>query len=171
MQNSRRFCLIRPSRRIRGHRVPPWRRARKRRLIQTEKYYLFDVGLVRALRGMPLIQSGTEEFGRFFEHFLIEEIRAYLSYRERNLSLSYWRTSTGLEVDLIIGNLDLAVEFKTARQVRDRDLKGLLALREDQNVRRAIAVTTETTKRRLDSGIEAWPWQDFCRCLWADELV
>jgi len=90
-----------------GHTLEPWRKKKSRRLIETAKFYLFDVGVVRALSGMRLIQGGTEEFGRAFEHFLIEEIRAYLAYEEKFLPLAYWRTSTGLEVDLVIGDLDL----------------------------------------------------------------
>ncbi|HCU24680.1 MAG TPA: AAA family ATPase, partial [Deltaproteobacteria bacterium] len=96
-----------------GHSLEPWRRSRQRRLIETSKFYFFDVGLVRALTGMRKIQEGTEEFGRQFEHFLIEEIRAYLSYREIHLPLSFWRTSTQLEVDLIVGDMESAIEFKS----------------------------------------------------------
>ncbi len=154
-----------------GHRLPPWRRARKRRLIETEKYYLFDVGVVRALCGMRIVQAGTEEFGRAFEHFLIEEMRAYLSYRERHLPLAYWRTSTGLEVDLIVGNLDLAVEFKASAGVGERHVQGLRALCEDQKVKRAVIVSLDERPRMLDGGIEVWPWHLFCEGLWAGELV
>ena len=99
-----------------GHTLEPWRKKKSRRLIETAKFYLFDVGVVRALSGMRLIQGGTEEFGRAFEHFLIEEIRAYLAYQEKFLPLAYWRTSTGLEVDLVIGDLGLAIEVKASRQ-------------------------------------------------------
>ena len=77
---------------------------------------------------MQLIQKGTDEFGRAFAHFLIEEIRAYLSYTEKILSLSYWKTRTGLEVDLIVGDLDLAIEFKATENIKQNHLKGLRAL-------------------------------------------
>jgi len=51
-----------------GHTLLPWRKSKKRRLIETAKFYLFDPGVVRALAGMRRIQPGTEEFGRAFEH-------------------------------------------------------------------------------------------------------
>jgi len=38
-----------------GHTLPPWRKSRQRRLIETAKFYLFDVGVVRALSGMRII--------------------------------------------------------------------------------------------------------------------
>ena len=154
-----------------GHRLPPWRRARARRLIETEKYYLFDVGLVRALSGMRRIEPGSEEFGRAFEHLMIEEVRAYLSYREKDLPMTFWRTSTGYEVDLILGDLDLAVEFKARAGVDGRDARGLRALREDQRVRRSAIVSLDARRRDLEDGIEVWPWAQFCRALWSDELI
>lgn len=154
-----------------GHRLPPWRRSRARRLIETEKYYLFDVGLARALGGMRRLEAGSEEFGRAFEHFLIEEVRAFLSYREKDLPMHFWRTSTGYEVDLVLGALELAVEFKARSGVDDRDARGLRALKQDQRVRRALIVSRDERPRRLEDGIEIWPWAEFCRALWAGELV
>lgn len=150
-----------------GHTLEPWRKARKRRLIETAKFFLFDVGVVRALSGMRLIQNQTEEFGRAFEHFLIEEIRAYLSYKEKFLPLAYWRTSTGLEVDLVIGDLDLAIEFKASRQADERHARGLQALMEDQKVREAVIVSQDPVIRKLPGGITIYPWQEFCERLWA----
>jgi predicted AAA+ superfamily ATPase len=154
-----------------GHRLPPWRKARSRRLIETEKYYLFDVGVVRALTGMRRLEPGTEEFGRAFEHLLVEEIRAYLSYREKDLPMYFWRTSTGYEVDLVLGALDLAIEFKARAGVDARDTRGLRALGEDQRVRRALVVSLDERPRKLEGGIEVWPWAEFCEALWADRLL
>jgi predicted AAA+ superfamily ATPase len=154
-----------------GHTLEPWRRKKSRRLIETAKFYLFDVGVVRALSGMRLIQEGAEEFGRAFEHFLIEEIRAWLAYEEKFLPLAYWRTSTGLEVDLVIGDLDLAVEFKASRKTDERDLKGLRALMEDQRVRQAVVVSQDPVIRELPGGITVYPWQKFCEKLWAGDLL
>jgi predicted AAA+ superfamily ATPase len=154
-----------------GFRLPPWRKTRSRRLIETDKYYLFDAGVTRALTGMHARQPGTEEFGRSVEHVLIQEIRAYLAYREKDLPLAYWRTSTGLEVDLIVGGLDLAVEVKAKAGVDGRDAKGLRALMEDQRVGRAILVSLDAEPRVLDGGVEVWPWHLFCRRLWAGGWV
>jgi predicted AAA+ superfamily ATPase len=154
-----------------GHRLAPWRRSRSRRLIETEKFYLFDVGLVRALAGMRRIEAGSDEFGRSFEHLMIEDVRARLAYAEKHLPLTYWRTSTGLEVDLVIGDLDLAIEFKARRGVGERDAQGLRALCEDQRVRRAMLVSLDTQRRRLANGIEVWPWLDFCEALAAGEWL
>lgn len=154
-----------------GHELPPWRKSRNRRLIETAKFYLFDVGIVRALTGLRKIQEGTEEFGRYFEHFLIEEIRAFISYREKNVPLSFWRTSTGMEVDLIIGDMDLAIEFKSTTCVDERHYKGMLSLMDDQKVKKPIVISLDKTPRKLSSGIEIFPWTTFCEKLWSGDFI
>ncbi|MDI6732150.1 MAG: AAA family ATPase [Candidatus Margulisbacteria bacterium] len=154
-----------------GHELLPWRKSKNRRLIETAKFYLFDPGVVRALSGFNKIQPRTDEFGRYFEHFLIEEIRAYLSYHEKNVPLAFWKTSTGLEVDLIIGNMDIAIEFKATSQADERDLKGLRALLEDQKVGRAMVVSLDEKSRELANNIQILPWQEFCRKLWHGEII
>ncbi len=154
-----------------GHTLPPWRKTKNRRLIETAKFYLFDTGVARALSGMHNIQRGMDEFGRAFEHFMMEDVRAYLSYRERNLPMAFWRTSTGMEVDLIVGDMDLAVEFKASKRADERDTRGLRALMDDQKVKRAVLVSLDSSTRKLSNGIEMLPWQSFCQRLWMGELV
>ncbi|MBI5528450.1 MAG: ATP-binding protein [Deltaproteobacteria bacterium] len=152
-----------------GHSLQAWRRSRSRRLIETAKFYLFDPGVVRALKGMPRVQPRTEEFGRAFEHFMIEEVRAYISYRERRMPIAFWRTSTGFEVDLVVGQMDAAIEFKATDNVKPAHLRGLQALSTDEKVRAAFLVCLEQTPRKT-AGVLVLPWLDFCRRLWAGEI-
>lgn len=152
-----------------GHRLEPWKKSRDRRLIETEKFYLFDVGLVRGLKEMLLIQPKTVEFGRAFEHFLIEEIRTYLSYKNSKHHLTYWRTTTGLEVDLIVGNGLLALEFKANDNVQTKHLKGLKVFCEEHPVNQAVVVCLEEEPRQMGQFF-VLPWQIFCRKLWDGNL-
>lgn len=153
-----------------GHTLEPWRKRKDRRLIETAKFYLFDPGVARALAGMRRVQAGSSEFGFAFEHFVLEEMRAYLSYTEQYRPLSFWRTSTGLEVDLIVGDLELAIECKAVARVDERHTKGLRALIADQAVKRAIVVSLDAEPRRLAHGITVYPWPIFCQKLWAGDL-
>ena len=154
-----------------GHALEPWTRRKKRRLIETAKYYLFDVGVANHLAGIEQLVPGTDTYGRAFEHFLLEQVRAWLAYRERDLPLYFWRTSTGFEVDLIVGDMHRAIEFKASSRIGQRDLRGLRALMEDQPVGQALLVCREDTPRRTSDGIDILPWAEFCRRLWNDELV
>ena len=153
-----------------GFTLPAWRRSEKRRLIGAGKFYLFDVGLCNYLaRRTP--QSGTPEFGQAFEHYILMELCAYRAYRNPELDIAYWRTSTGIEVDFILGNMEVAIEVKSSVRVHEKHTSGLRALMGDTPVRRAIVVCQESEPRKTDSGIEVLPWRNFLEQLWADEIV
>lgn len=152
-----------------GFRLAPWTRSRKRRMILTEKFYFFDVGLAGYLAGRHPV-PGNADFGKAFEHFLLMELRAYQAYRAPEMPIRYWRASTGPEVDFILGEKDLAVEIKSGR-VHEGDLRGLRALQEDGPVRRTLLVCTEKEPRKLAGAIEILPWQIFLDRLWGGALI
>jgi predicted AAA+ superfamily ATPase len=153
-----------------GSRLPAWRKARKRRLILTSKFYFFDVGVANHLaRRRPLV--GTPDFGKSFEHFVWMELANYRRYREPDLELSYFRTSTGQEVDFILGEMRTAIECKAARRVNAPDLAGLRVLAEEHRVRRRYVVCLESEPRRTEDGIEVLPWQLFLERLWDGGIV
>ena len=155
-----------------GFELEPWRKSKKRRMVESSKFYLFDIGIANFLHPeIKQVVAGTDTFGRAFEHFLINEVRTYLFYSEIDEALTYWRTSSGFEVDLIIGNMELAIEIKASMEIRNVDLKGLRALKEEQKVKRAILVTFSSKNRKTSDGIEILPWKDFCSQLWQDQLI
>ncbi|MBI5490600.1 MAG: ATP-binding protein [Deltaproteobacteria bacterium] len=155
-----------------GFELAPWRRQAKRRLVETAKFYVFDIGVANQLHpGLEAVVAGTDVYGRAFEHFVINEVRAFLSYGGRDDPLSFWRTSSGFEVDLIVGDMALAIEAKSATEVRGEDLRGLRALREERPVGRAIVVSREPAARTTDDGVEILPWREFCARLWAGTLA
>jgi uncharacterized protein len=152
-----------------GYRVAPWTRARNRRLILTEKFYLFDVGVANFLaRRRPL--PGSAEFGKAFEHLIFMELKAYQTYRQPDMDLRYWRTASGYEVDFVLGDLDLAVEVKGGERVHDGDLTGLRALAEERIVKRRVVVALERQPRTAGPGIDVLPWRTFLAQLWGGQL-
>ncbi|MFQ5512738.1 MAG: ATP-binding protein [Candidatus Krumholzibacteriia bacterium] len=155
-----------------GFTLEPWRRRKKRRLVETAKFYLFDVGVANQLHPeAQTVAEGSDRFGRAFEHFVLNETRAYLSYRRLDHPVSYWRTSSGFEVDLVVGGMELAIECKSKREVRAADLKGLRALSEEHVPRRKIVVSREKKRRTTEDGIEIMPWREFCGELWGGRLI
>ncbi len=151
-----------------GFRVPPWVRSKDRRMIETEKFYLFDVGLANFLCGRRPC-SGTPEFGKAFEHYILMELRAYRAYRQPDLEITFWRTSTGQEVDFILGDKLLAIEVKSSERVTDNQLKHLKALMADGPVKKSLVVCCERAPRSYGA-IEILPWKVFLERLWAGEL-
>jgi len=55
-----------------GRQLLPWNKSKKRRLIETAKFFFFDVGIVSSLLGYRTIMPGTNEYGRAFEHFILK---------------------------------------------------------------------------------------------------
>jgi len=149
-----------------GHELPPWNRGQKRKAIETPKFYIFDIGVVRAILKRPPLAPGSAELGEAFEHFLFHELLTYIDTRRPGMELAYWRSTAQHEVDFILGG-ETAIEVKTTAAVTPRDLRGLKALGEEGLMKNLILVCREAVPRQLGS-ILVLPWQDFLERLWSD---
>ena len=76
--------------------LPAWPRTVKRKAIETAKFYFFDTGVVRALRRLPWVSDASADFGVFFEHYVLLELRAWIDYRKPRTPLAWWRSPVGL---------------------------------------------------------------------------
>ena len=156
-----------------GYRVAPWTKSPNRRMIQTPKFYLFDVGIANHLaRRRPA--TGTPEFGKSVEQLVLMELQAFRSYRSQDLEIRYWRTSTGQEVDFVLNDLEVAIEVKASARVPDVALKHLSAVADDARVRHRIVVNLERQPREVDDRhgtIRLLPLQTFLEDLWAGKIV
>jgi len=110
-------------------------------------------------------QSGITEFGHTFEHFILQEIIAYIGYFRTMQNLSYWRTVSGYEVDAIIGNARLAIEIKSSTEVQSHHTKGLKAFSEEYPEARLIIVSMDKYPRRMNN-VEIYPATEFLSMLW-----
>lgn len=144
--------------------LAPFTKTLKRKAISTPKFYFFDMGIVAGLRGLPAINEASADFGPFFEHFIFGELRAFIDYVRPSLTLHYWRSTSNMEVDFILGG-HLAIEVKSTQRVSQADLKGLRALREENLCSRYLLVCRES-ERRMEDGILILPWRDFLESLW-----
>lgn len=153
-----------------GYFVPGFTATKKRRAIAAPKFYFFDVGVANYLSNRKTLLPGSEDFGHAFKHFMVLELIAYLGYSNSDEELSYWRTSSGYEVDAIIGTGRIAIEFKSTSEVSSRHLKGLKAFQEDFPESRAIMVSMDKSKR-IVSGIEVYPATEFLKALWNNEVI
>lgn len=151
-----------------GYTIPAYTKTLKRRLIQSPKFYLLDVGLVNYLMHRKEVVRGTPEYGHAFEHFVMQELVAYIRYNRKDHKLCYWRTSTGLEVDAIVGD-EIAIEIKSTEDVQPRHIKNLKAFKEEHPNFRLIAVSLDKLTRKMGD-VEAIYIHDFLRMLWAGEL-
>lgn len=153
-----------------GYLIPGFTATIKRRSILTPKFYFFDVGIANYLLNRKNLLPGTEIFGHSFEHFIFQEIIAYLGYSQSTEKLTYWRTNSGYEVDAIIGEGRIAIEIKSTDEVKSRHLKGLKAFLEDFPQARAIVVSFDKYARILN-GVEIIPAEKFLKALWNSEMI
>lgn len=148
------------------HELAPWKKTKKRKPLASSKYYFFDVGVVSALQGRRF-RPGTPEFGEALETYLFHELRSYSDYLSEE-PLAFWRSTTGFEVDFIIGD-HTAVEVKAKENVSAQDLKSLRAFAEEKQLKRYLCVSLEPRPRKLD-GIEILPFTEFLEALWNKEF-
>ncbi len=152
-----------------GYMLPAFTDSKKRRAITAPKFYYFDVGVANHLLHRSNLQQGSVDFGHAFEHLMIQELIAYLSYSESDKALSYWRTASGYEVDVVIGNGLVAIEFKSSEEVQSKHTKGLKAFSEEYANARLIVVSMDINPRILN-GVEILPAMDFLKLLWAGKI-
>lgn len=147
------------------HELPAWRKTKTRKPVASSKYYFFDVGIVGTLQGR-VFRPGTPEFGEALETFLMHELVSYRDYVSGE-TLSYWRSTSGFEVDFIIDD-HTAVEVKAKENISSQDLKSLRALAEEKALKRYLCVCQEPRPRRID-GIAVLPLGHFLDALWSGE--
>ncbi|MDD5308178.1 MAG: DUF4143 domain-containing protein [Deltaproteobacteria bacterium] len=151
--------------------LPAFHKRPKRRVIQAPKLYFSDVGVVNHLARRGRIVRGSELYGKAFENWCFHEMSAFDAYAERRAQLAYWRLTTGVEVDFVVGDMALAVEAKASAKITADHLRGLRQLVADHpEVRRRVVVCLEPRARRTEDGIEILPEAKFRELLWAGKL-
>jgi len=151
--------------------VEPWKKRQERQVIgKAAKFYLFDVGVAGAITRRHVAQERGEPFGRALEHFVLMEILAHRSYRDLGHGVHFWRTKSGLEVDFVLGEAEVAVEVKGTSRLDPSDFRSLRAFMEDNRPRRAVVVCNEPVPRVSD-GVEVLPWREFLARLWGGGIL
>jgi predicted AAA+ superfamily ATPase len=84
------------------------------------------------------------------------------------MSLHYWRSRSGFEVDFILDE-SIAIEAKATTHVTEKHLRGLKALAEESSMKRFVLICREKDPRRVD-GIEVLPWNMFLDELWSGSV-
>jgi predicted AAA+ superfamily ATPase len=154
-----------------GRWLAAYTRRPKRRVIGAPKFYFADVGMVNHLARRGDLHPKSELYGKAFENWIFHELIAHNSYSQAFAQLSYWRLASGIEVDFIVNDMELAIEAKATAKISADHLRGLRALKEDQpRVKQRIIVCLERTSRRTEDGILILPAAEFCDSLARGDL-
>lgn len=118
------------------------------------------------------LTPGSELYGKAFENWVHHELVAHNSYSESYARLSYWRLTSGVEVDFIVNDMKVAIEAKATAKVRDHHLKGLRELAKDhRDVGQRVVVCLEDKSRKTSDGILILPANEFVQRLGDGELI
>ncbi len=137
-------------------RLPAWGKTLRSRVSVKPKAHVVDSGLAaRLLRLTPpklasLDPAALADFGHLLETFVVGEIRKQASWLSEPVTLGHWRTSAGVEVDLVIESDDgsvVALEVTANERARGADFRGLEQLREDLGTRFTAGVVLTTGRR------------------------
>ena len=113
--------------------LPAFSRSLRVQISKSPKHYFTDVGLARFVSGeRSILEKTSANFGRHLEGFVVNEIFKQVEYHSLPWKLSYLRTKTGIEVDLIVSSEDVkfAVEVKAASRVDGSDLRAIRRIME-----------------------------------------
>ncbi|MCK4305536.1 MAG: ATP-binding protein [Candidatus Eisenbacteria sp.] len=133
-------------------RFPVFTHRAKRQLAAHPKFFFFDAGVYGSLRPRGPLDKQTEIMGPALEGLVVQHLRAWNAYRGERNGLYYWRTRSGVEVDIVLYGEDglWAIEVKSARQVHSVDLRALKAFREDYPECKAILLYRGRETLRID---------------------
>lgn len=136
--------------------LPPFATNLTSAVVKAPKVYWGDLGLWRTLtryRG-PVT-------GAMFESLVVTEVHKWVSTAERMVDLSFYRTRSGLEVDLLVGTEHgiWGIEAKAATRLRSSDWRGLRDVGGSlgSRWRGGLVVYRGTTVQRLGENIWAVP--------------
>lgn len=149
-----------------------YRKRPKRRVIGAPKFYFSDVGVVNYLAKRGNLMPGSELFGKAFENWVFHELCAHQAYSGLDYDLSYWRLASGIEVDFIMGDMELAIEAKSSARITSDHLRGLREIIKDHpKLKRRVLVSLEERARKTEDGIEILPYSAFTTQLWSGGLT
>jgi hypothetical protein len=143
------------------HRLPAWSANLGRRLVKAPKLHLVDTGLASHLLGADAARLRQDPMllGHLLESYVASELRKQLSWAEPRTSLFHFRTSAGLEVDLLLERPDgaiAALEVKTSATIGPGDFAGLEGLRTLAGKRFRAGAVLYTGDQILPFGKNLW---------------
>jgi predicted AAA+ superfamily ATPase len=137
-------------------RLPAYAVNRTKRLIKAPKLYWSDTGLALSLA------EAEEPGGAHLENLVLADLLAWRDARVDQATISYWRTASGDEVDLVIeaGGRLLPIEIKAAARPRLADCKHLRTFRAEygDQARAGLLLHTGSTLEWLAPDVLAVPW-------------
>ncbi len=145
-----------------AHSLPAFTKRAKRRLITSEKFYYFDVGVYQQLRPKGILDTQSEIAGAGLETLFYQSILALIAYKKLNYQVYYWRTENGVEVDFVLyGEKALfAFEIKHSQTIHSKMLTGLKHFKQDYPMAKCYILYLGQQTLYLSDNIIAMPFSE-----------
>lgn len=132
-----------------------------KRLVKTPKIYFTDVGTLCYLTGLKDVEHliAGPLAGAVFETFVVGQVYKRFLNRGYEPTIYFWRTATGVEVDLIVEDQGLLypIEIKSTSTPRPQMASGILSFKKDfgERVGKGHVVSMGLLRLPLAPGVEA----------------
>lgn len=144
-------------------RVPPFAHPGRKKTLSTPRYYFYDTGIRNAAANLPLDSSLIKiNLGVLFENFVVLELIRRIDYlAPKSWKYSFWRTTTGAEVDFVIETPDeiIPIEIKAATSPAKKHIRHLETFINEYGCKRGYVVGQFDLPQKLTDKITAIPWQ------------
>ena len=137
-----------------------------KRLVKTPKVYFTDTGTLCYLAGLrdPEHAAAGPLGGAIFETAVLAEIVKTFWHRGEEPQVYFWRTATGVEVDIVVevGGRIVPIEVKLSATPRPAMASGILALRQDlgEKVEPGYVIHPGEVHLPLAPGVRALPFAE-----------
>ncbi len=147
-----------------GFFLPSFHRSIRKRQRESPKFYFFDLGVQRALErnlGVAL-NPQSYAFGEAFETWVVQECFRWNEYKKKDFRLSYLRTQSDVEVDLVIerpGQADLLIEIKSSSLLSKEDAKSISSIATAWDRPCEAQIWSQDPTLKTISEIKCKPWK------------
>jgi len=146
--------------------LKPFHKNRKKRIIKSPKLYFIDTGLLCYLLGIdtPSRLLKASERGAIFENMIIIEAIKRLAYQTGKSNCYFYRTQSGIEVDLIIekSNELIPYEIKFSKTLSKNMASSINLFQKDHQINKGFVLSLHKETIPFYENIEAIHWNNIC---------
>lgn len=148
-----------------GYWVGAYGRSGRKRLLTTPKFMFFDLGVRNTAARLSLVERlDPDTGGRLLEQWVGIELRHRAAYAGRRHDVTFWRTTSGAEVDFIWQSPgeEVPIEVKWTDNPQPGDARHVETFIElyPRAAKRGLVVCRIPRARQLTERVTAIPWDE-----------
>ena len=144
--------------------LKPYHGNHSKRLIKSPKLYFTDTGLLAYLLGIETVDRffKSSERGAIFENMVIMEYKKRLAFEKGHTQLYFYRTSSGVEVDLLVEKQGIfsAYEIKMAKTLSKKMIASLNVFQKEHDCKTAKILSMHEEDIALSKNIKGSHWSN-----------